>query len=120
MYKYIKRGMDIVLSGLAIVCSSPFWIATIIGIEVSDPGPIFYKANRIGKDNKEFSNKAKELFKEEDISPARLSEATPEQLKKIKNELDKSSNPYLPFINLWILLIKFIFVLIISSSIHQY
>ena len=41
------------------------------------------------KDNKEFSSKAKELFKEEDISPARLSEATPEQLKKIKNELDK-------------------------------
>ena len=54
MYKYIKRGLDIVLSGLAIVCSSPFWIATIIGIEISDPGPIFYKANRIGKDNKEF------------------------------------------------------------------
>lgn len=55
MYKGIKRGIDIVLSGLAIVCSSPFWVATIIGIEVSDPGPVFYKANRIGKDNKEFS-----------------------------------------------------------------
>ena len=55
MYQYIKRGMDILLSGLAIVCSAPFWIITIIGIEVSDPGPIFYKAKRIGKDNKEFS-----------------------------------------------------------------
>ena len=55
MYKYIKRGLDIFISGLAIICSSPFWLITIIGIEVSDPGPIFYKANRIGKHNKEFS-----------------------------------------------------------------
>lgn len=55
MYKYIKRGIDIILSSLAIVFSSPFWIITIIGIEISDPGPIFYKAIRIGKDNKEFS-----------------------------------------------------------------
>ena len=55
MYKYIKRVIDFILSGLAIICSSPFWIVTIIGIELSDPGPIFYKANRIGKDNKEFS-----------------------------------------------------------------
>lgn len=55
MYKGIKRGFDIILSGFAIICSSPFWIITIIGIELSDPGPIFYKAKRIGKDNKEFS-----------------------------------------------------------------
>ena len=53
MYRGIKRLIDIVLSGLAIVCSVPFWIITIIGIELSDPGPIFYKANRIGKGNRE-------------------------------------------------------------------
>jgi lipopolysaccharide/colanic/teichoic acid biosynthesis glycosyltransferase len=45
---------DIILSFLALVCSSPIWIVAIIGIELSDPGPVFYKANRIGKDNKEF------------------------------------------------------------------
>lgn len=55
MYKAVKRGIDIILSGLGILCSSPFWIVTIIGIELSDPGPVFYKANRIGKDNVEFS-----------------------------------------------------------------
>lgn len=55
MYKAVKRGIDIVLSSLAILCALPFWIITIIGIELSDPGPVFYKANRIGKDNKEFS-----------------------------------------------------------------
>lgn len=55
MYKFVKRLIDIVVSLAAIVLSSPFWIITIIGIEISDPGPIFYKANRIGKDNQEFS-----------------------------------------------------------------
>lgn len=55
MYKVIKRLIDIVVSGLAILLSSPFWIVTILGIEISDPGPIFYKAIRIGKDNKEFN-----------------------------------------------------------------
>lgn len=55
MYKTIKRLLDIIISGLAILCSTPFWVVTIIGIELSDPGPVFYKANRIGKDNKEFS-----------------------------------------------------------------
>ena len=54
MYKKVKRVLDFVLSFLAIVGSSPFWLITILGIELSDPGPIFYKANRIGKDNKEF------------------------------------------------------------------
>lgn len=54
MYKTIKRLLDIIISGLAILCSTPFWVVTIIGIELSDPGPVFYKANRIGKDNKEF------------------------------------------------------------------
>ena len=54
MYKGIKRGLDVILSGLALICSSPFWLVTAIGIEVSDPGPIFYKASRIGKDDKEF------------------------------------------------------------------
>lgn len=55
MYKYLKRMMDIILSFMAIVFSSPIWIITIIGIEIADFGPIFYKANRIGKNNEKFS-----------------------------------------------------------------
>lgn len=55
MYRlFFKRFFDIVLSLLAILISSPIWIITVIGIEISDPGPIFYKACRIGKDNREF------------------------------------------------------------------
>ena len=55
MYRsFFKRFFDILLSFLGIVISSPVWLITIIGILVNDFGPIFYKARRIGKDDKEF------------------------------------------------------------------
>ena len=54
MYKYFKRMIDIVVSIFAIMLTSPIWVITIIGIELSDHGPIFYKANRIGKNNEKF------------------------------------------------------------------
>lgn len=53
-YRPVKRGLDIAISSTAIVISSPLWVITIIGIEASDPGPVFYMANRIGKDDREF------------------------------------------------------------------
>lgn len=54
MYKFVKRIFDILASGLALVVLIPIWIIAIVGIFVSDPGPIFYFANRVGKDNKSF------------------------------------------------------------------
>ena len=54
MYKFTKRLFDILASGLALIILIPIWIITIIGIEVSDFGPIFFIASRLGKDNKEF------------------------------------------------------------------
>ena len=53
-YFFIKRTFDIFASLLGIVITSPIWLITIIGIEISDPGPIFYRARRIGKDNAQF------------------------------------------------------------------
>lgn len=54
MYPFLKRVFDILASGLALVVLIPIWLIAIIGIELSDPGPIFYMANRVGKDNKSF------------------------------------------------------------------
>ena len=53
-YKFIKRCFDILSSGIALIVLIPIWILAIIGIEVSDPGPIFYFANRVTKDNRTF------------------------------------------------------------------
>lgn len=55
MYSFIKRLFDILASGLAILVLSPLLIIVIIGIEVSDPGPIFYLAKRVGQNNKQFN-----------------------------------------------------------------
>ena len=54
MYRFLKRTFDIFSSGLALIVLLPVWLVAIIGIEVSDPGPVFYFANRAGKDNKTF------------------------------------------------------------------
>ena len=54
MYSFIKRCFDFVCALLALITLSPIFLLTAIGILVSDWGPIFYKANRIGKGNKPF------------------------------------------------------------------
>ena len=54
MYRIVKRCFDIVCALLGIIVTSPFWVIAMVGILVSDWGPVFYKANRIGKGNKPF------------------------------------------------------------------
>lgn len=54
-YFFVKRAFDILASFLGLLVTLPIWLITIIGIEISDPGPIFYKAKRIGKGNEEFT-----------------------------------------------------------------
>ena len=53
-YGLVKRVFDILSSGIALIVLIPVWIAAVIGIEISDPGPVFYMANRVGKDDKSF------------------------------------------------------------------
>jgi len=53
-YLLFKRVFDFCVSTLALVVTSPIWLITVIGIIISDPGPVFYLANRVGKDNKPF------------------------------------------------------------------
>lgn len=54
MYKIAKRVFDFVCALLGIIGTSPFWLIAIVGILLSDWGPIFYTAHRIGKGNRPF------------------------------------------------------------------
>lgn len=54
MYFWAKRAIDIICSFLGILVTLPFWLLAVCGIYFSDPGPIFYIAERVGKDNKTF------------------------------------------------------------------
>ena len=53
-YKVIKRIFDFICALIGIIGTLPLWIIGIVGILVSDWGPIFYTAHRIGKNNKPF------------------------------------------------------------------
>ena len=54
MYQIAKRCFDFVCALIGIIGTSPLWLIAIVGILVSDWGPIFYTAHRIGKGNKPF------------------------------------------------------------------
>lgn len=54
MFSFIKRCFDFFCAFLALVVLSPIFLLTALGILISDWGPIFYKANRIGRGNKPF------------------------------------------------------------------
>lgn len=54
MYLFFKRLFDLVSSCLSLIILSPLLLCIAIGIKISSPGPVFYKAKRSGKNHKEF------------------------------------------------------------------
>lgn len=54
IYRFFKRFFDVLCSMIGIIGTSPVWIISIIMIELSDPGPLFYFANRVGQGNRRF------------------------------------------------------------------
>jgi Undecaprenyl-phosphate glucose phosphotransferase len=49
-----KRVFDIVFSGLALILLSPVLLALALIIKLTSRGPVFYKQERVGLDNKKF------------------------------------------------------------------
>lgn len=52
--KYIKRGMDIILSFGGLVVLSPMLVGIIIAIKIDDPGPVLFTQKRVGENKKYF------------------------------------------------------------------
>lgn len=50
-----KRALDVVASSLMLIAATPFMIMAVAGIGLSSPGPVFYRARRVGKDGQLFS-----------------------------------------------------------------
>ena len=46
--KYVKRLIDIVLSGCGIVILSPVYLIVAAAIKLDDPGPVFFRQKRVG------------------------------------------------------------------------
>lgn len=52
--KYIKRGLDIVLSFGGLVALSPILVSIAIAIKIDDPGPALFTQKRVGENKKYF------------------------------------------------------------------
>lgn len=52
--KYIKRGVDIILSFGGLVVLSPVLLGISIAIKIDDPGPVLFTQKRIGQNKKYF------------------------------------------------------------------
>ncbi|HFI0169488.1 TPA: sugar transferase [Streptococcus suis] len=54
MYPVLKRVIDIVISGLAIVVLSPVLLLIAIAIKLDSKGPVLFKQKRVGKNRSHF------------------------------------------------------------------
>lgn len=52
--RFIKRTMDIVISILMLIISSPIWLIASVAIKMNDKGKIFFKQKRATKDGRIF------------------------------------------------------------------
>ena len=50
----VKRGFDLVVSGVVAVLGLPFWLLIALAIKLDSPGPVFYRDVRVGLNEREF------------------------------------------------------------------
>jgi len=48
MYPVIKRGMDILLSGIGLIVLSPVYLLLMLAIKLDSKGPILFRQKRVG------------------------------------------------------------------------
>lgn len=52
--RVVKRAMDILLSGIAVIVTAPIMLLIAIAIKIEDGGPVFYRQRRATRDFREF------------------------------------------------------------------
>src|SRR5438552_3940011 len=52
----LKRPLDVFLSGIGLVFSSPLWLLVAAAIKFDDGGPVFYSQNRVGFNGRVFKS----------------------------------------------------------------
>lgn len=90
-YLYLKRGMDIILSSIALVLLSPVFLIISIAIKLESKGPVFFGHTRIGKNGKYIKiYKFRSMVQNaEDL----IKQFTPEQMKEYKENYKLTNDP---------------------------
>jgi len=52
--RVVKGVFDKVLAGLALIVLSPLFVAIALAIRIVDPGPVFFRQTRVGRDERTF------------------------------------------------------------------
>ncbi len=52
--RFVKRTVDIVFCGIAVIALAPVFLVTMIAIKLEDHGPVFFKQERVTRDGKHF------------------------------------------------------------------
>lgn len=55
MYKHVKRGLDVVCSGVGFVLTTPIFALTFAAIRMDSPGPVIFRQTRLGRDGRPFT-----------------------------------------------------------------
>lgn len=96
--RILKRALDLVVAGGAILFLSPLLIATAIAIRIESRGPAFFVQSRIGRDNRLFSMyKFRSMFTEKcDADAAQLTQRNDARVTRVGNFIRRTSIDELP------------------------
>ncbi|WP_298472013.1 sugar transferase [uncultured Psychrobacillus sp.] len=96
--KYLKRALDIICSGLALLILSPVFLIIALAIKLDTKGPVIFTQKRVGKDKEPFKiYKFRTMLTLEDSF---YNDGTPienyDRITKVGNLLRKTSMDELP------------------------
>jgi len=90
----LKRVVDIVVSGLAIIILSPLFVITSIIIKLDSPGPVFYRHRRLGRNMREIRIfKFRTMHKDADKRLKELLESNPALKKEFEEKFKLTNDP---------------------------
>lgn len=98
MYKgFVKRLIDVVISFIGAVVLVPVFILIAIAVFIDDPGPIFFKQQRVGKNKKLFwLHKFRSMKVKTPDIPTHLLENPQQYITRVGRFLRKTSLDELP------------------------
>ena len=98
MYLVLKRLLDIVISGVAIIILSPILLGVLIAIKLESNGPVLFKQKRVGKGKKYFKiYKFRSMYVDAPSDmPTHLLEDPTAMITKVGGFLRKTSLDELP------------------------